>query len=248
MPSYNSEKFIRDTIDSVIAQTYLNWELLVVDDCSTDSTVEIVNEYAAKDSRVKVCVLETNQGAAVARNKALELSSGRFIAYLDSDDLWKNNKLEIQVDFMIKNNIAFSCTDYDKIEENGESLNKIIELPNKIDYALFLRNTIIQTVGVLVDTEHVSRDVLVMPNIRRRQDAATWCQILKAGFDCYRVPFCLATYRVVSNSLSSNKWKAIQGTWYLYREIEKLNFFYAVYCFIGYAFNAVKKRIYNKKK
>ena len=109
-----------------------------------------------------------------------------------------------------------------------------------------LRNTIIQTVGVIVDTKITGKDVLIMPNIRRRQDAATWCQILKLGFNCYEVPENLSYYRVVSNSLSSNKFKAVKGTWYLYRKIEKLSFFKSCYCFIGYAFNGVKKRIYIK--
>ena len=148
---------------------------------------------------------------------------------------------------MIDNKCAFTCTDYEKIDENGNSLNKIIKIPKKVNYNLFLRNTIIQTVGVMVDTLVTGKDVLVMPNIRRRQDAATWCQILKAGYDCYEVPENLSYYRVVKNSLSSNKLKAVKGTWRLYRDIEKLPLWKACFCFVGYAFNAVKKRIYTGK-
>lgn len=247
-PVYNCEKLIGNTIETVIAQTYTNWEMLLVDDCSTDNSKKIIEEYIQKDNRIKYFKLEQNSGAAVARNYALEKSEGRFIAYLDSDDLWKPEKLEKQVDFMLKHNYAFSCTDYEKIDEQGNSLNKIVKIPQKVDYNLFLRNTIIQTVGVMVNTNLTGKELLVMPNIRRRQDAATWCQLLKNGFNCYEVPENLSYYRVVSKSLSSNKFKAVKMNWYWYRKIEKLSLWKTCYCFIGYAFNAVKKRIYRKKK
>ena len=177
-PVYNCEKLLSKTIECVINQTYKNWELLLVDDCSKDNSAKIAKEYVKKDKRVKYIKLEKNSGAAIARNTALKNSKGRFIAYLDSDDLWKPEKLEKQVKFMKDNNYAFTCTDYEKIAENGKSLNKIIKIPKKVNYNLFLRNTIIQTVGVMVDTSITGKDVLVMPNIRRRQDAATWCQLL----------------------------------------------------------------------
>ena len=243
-PIYNCEKFIEETIKCVQNQTYTNWELLAVDDCSPDNSSDIIKKYAKKDKRIKYIKLKENSGAAIARNKALEESKGRFIAYLDADDLWKPEKLEKQVNFMLDNNYAFTCTDYD---ENGNSLNKIIRIPKKVNYNLFLRNTIIQTVGVMVDTKITGKDIIVMPNIRRRQDAATWCQLLKNGFDCYEVPENLSYYRVVSNSLSSNKFKAVKMNWYWYRKIEKLPLWKTCYCFVGYAFNAVKKRIYIKK-
>lgn len=246
-PIYNCEKFIEETIKCVQNQTYTNWELLVVDDCSPDNSSDIIKKYAKKDKRIKYIKLKENSGAAIARNKALEESKGRFIAYLDADDLWKPEKLEKQVNFMLDNNYAFTCTDYEKIDENGNSLNKIIKIPEKVNYNLFLRNTIIQTVGVMVDTKITGKDIIVMPNIRRRQDAATWCQLLKNGFDCYEVPENLSYYRVVSNSLSSNKFKAVKMNWYWYRKIEKLPLWKTCYCFVGYAFNAIKKRIYIKK-
>lgn len=240
-PVYNCEKLISQTIDCVLNQTYEDWELLLVDDCSTDKSAEIIKKYVKKDKRIRYFKLENNSGAAVARNKALNESSGRFIAYLDADDLWKTEKLEKQVKFMLKNKIAFSCTDYEKIDEEGKSLNKIIKIPKRVNYNLFLRNTIIQTVGVMVDTNVTGKELLVMPNIRRRQDAATWCQLLKNGYDCYEVPENLSYYRVVSNSLSSNKFKAVKMNWYWYRKIEKLPLWKTCYCFVGYAFNAVKR-------
>lgn len=246
-PVYNCEKLLPKTIESVLNQTYSNWEMLLVDDCTPDSSADLIKEYIKKDSRIKYFKLDKNSGAAIARNVALKESKGRFIAYLDADDLWRPEKLEKQVKYMLENNYAFTCTDYEKITEEGTSLNKIIKIPQKVTYNLFLRNTIIQTVGVMVDTKITGKDVLVMPNIRRRQDAATWCQLLKAGYDCYEVPENLSYYRVVSNSLSSNKFKAVKGTWFLYRKIEKLSLFKASFCFVGYAVNAVKKRIYFKK-
>lgn len=246
-PVYKCESLIKETIECVINQSYKNWEMILVDDCSPDNSAKIVKEYAKKDNRIKYIKLDKNSGAAIARNKALEKAKGRFIAYLDSDDLWKKDKLEKQVDFMIKNNCAFCCTDYEKIKEDGTSLNKIIKIPKIVNYNLYLRNTIIQTVGVMIDIEKTGKELLVMPNIRRRQDAATWCQILKAGFNCYEVPENLSYYRVVTNSLSSNKFKAVKGTWTLYRKIEKLPLWKACFCFIGYVFNAVKKRIYIRK-
>lgn len=246
-PVYNCEKFIVDTLESVLDQTYSNWEMILVDDLSTDNSAKIIKKYVKKDKRFIYIKLKENSGAAIARNTALEKSKGRFIAYLDADDLWDKEKLEKQVKFMKDHNYAFTCTDYEKIDENGKSLNKTIKIPKKVNYNLFLRNTIIQTVGVMVDTKITGKEVLKMPNIRRRQDAATWCQLLKSGYDCYEVPEKLSYYRVVSNSLSSNKFKAIKMNWYWYRKIEKIPLWKACYCFIGYAFNAVKKRIYIKR-
>jgi len=245
-PVYNSEKLIRETIECVLNQTYTNWEMLLVDDCSTDNSAKLIKEYAKKDSRIKYIKLKNNSGAAIARNKALEKSQGRFIAYLDADDILKKEKLEKQIKFMLEKKYAFTCTYYEKIDENGKSLNKVIQIPLEVNYNLYLRNTIIQTVGVMVDTKLVGKELLVMPNIRRRQDAATWCQLLKNGFNCYAIPENLSYYRVVSNSLSSNKFKAVKGTWHLYRNIEKLPLWKSCFCFTGYAFNAVKKRVYVK--
>lgn len=247
-PVYKCEKLIEETIKCVLNQTYKNWEWLLVDDCTPDNSAEIIKKYQEKDNRIKYFKLNENSGAAIARNKALSESRSRFVAYLDADDLWRNNKLEKQVSFMKENGYAFSCTDYEKIDENGNSLNKIVTIPKEVTYELFLRNTIIQTVGVMVDTKLTGKEIIKMPNIRRRQDAATWCQLLKNGFNCYECPENLSYYRVVSNSLSSNKFKAVKMNWYWYRKIEKLPFWKACYCFVGYAWNACKKRIYIGKK
>ncbi|MBQ1928190.1 MAG: glycosyltransferase family 2 protein [Clostridia bacterium] len=246
-PSYNSEKYIKQTIDSVRAQTYTDFEMLIVDDCSTDRTCEIVEAIAKEDSRVKLIRQEQNGGAALARNRALENSTGRFIAYLDADDIWMPEKLARQVEFMCENKCGFSCTSYEVIDDNGNKLNKFVHMLEKVNYTGFLTNNLLQTVGIMVDTSIVDKKYLVMPNMRRRQDAATWLQVLKSGVECYGLDEILAQYRRAENSLSSNKFKAVKGVWYLYREVEHLSLPFSCYCFVRYALLAVWKRIYIKK-
>jgi teichuronic acid biosynthesis glycosyltransferase TuaG len=248
-PVYNCEKFVVETINSVQKQTYQNWEMLLVDDCTPDNSAQIIKELAAKDSRIKYIKLEENSGAAVARNVGLENAQGRYIAYLDADDVWLENKLESQIEFMEKNDVQFSCCDYDKIEEDGTNLNKIVHMPETITYKQLLRNTIIQTVGVIVDLNKVDRKLLVMPNVRRGQDSATWLQMLRNGVVFKGQNVVLARYRRVSQSLSSNKLNAMKRTWKLYRDVEHLSVPYSFWCLIGWAWNASKKRIYlNKDK
>ena len=249
-PSYNSAAYIADTIRSVQEQTLRDWEMLIVDDCSTDQTCEIVEAFSAEDARIKLFRQPQNAGAGAARTRAMRESSGRFIAYLDSDDIWLPEKLEKQTAFMEKNGYAFSCTSYEVIDDSGKKLNKQIHMLPKVNYVGFLTNNLLQTVGIMVDTAMVDKECLVMPDIRRRQDAATWLQILKAGHDCYGLDEILAQYRRAENSLSSNKAKAAKGVWSLYRDIEKLSLPFSCYCFVRYAFLAVWKRVYigkNKK-
>lgn len=243
-PSWNSERYIVDTIKSVQNQTYKNWEMIIVDDCSTDSTVDIVENIAKDDPRIKVFMQPTNGGAAKARNKSLKESTGRYVAYLDADDIWKPEKLEKQVAFMKENEYGFSCTSYEVINDKGHILHKEIHMLPEVDYGGFLTNNLLQTVGIMVDTYIVDKKYLKMPDIRRRQDAATWLQILKKGYKCYGMNEVLAEYRRTEKSLSSNKLKAVKGMWSLYRDIEKLSLPFSCYCFMRYVFFAVWKRVY----
>lgn len=243
-PSYNSEKFIEETIKSVIKQTYNNWEMIIVDDCSTDKTCEIVNKWMSKDNRIKLIRQERNSGAAASRNVALENSKGRFIAYLDADDIWLPSKLSKQIKFMTDINCGFSCCSYEVIDSKGNSKNKFIKMKNSVDYMGFLCNNLLQTVGIMADLKIINKENLKMPNMRRRQDAATWLQVLKSGQKCYGMKEILAQYRRVEGSLSSNKFKAASGVWYLYRKIEKLDLTTSIYCFSRYSLLAVWKRIY----
>ena len=246
-PVYACESYLALTIDSVLAQTYENWEMLLVDDCSPDNSAQIVAQYQKRDDRIKYIKLAENCGAAVARNTGLSEARGRYIAYLDADDIWLPKKLERQLEFMNSNNAVFSCCDYEKIEADGSSLNKTVHMPKTITYEQLLRNTIIQTVGVIVDTKFVQRDLLLMPNVRRGQDSATWLQMLRNGVKFAGQNEVLAQYRRVPQSLSANKFKAMKRTWYLYRGIEKLSVLKSVWCLIGWAWHASLKRIYFRK-
>ncbi len=247
-PAWNCEKYIEDTIKSVQSQTYTNWEMIIVDDCSTDNTVNIVTKLSAEDPRIKILVQEVNSGAAKARTKAMQAGSGRFVAYLDADDIWKPNKLERQVAFMKEKKCGFSCASYEVIDDEGRPKNKYIHMLPQVNYKGYLVNNLLQTVGIMVDTTIVDKKYLVMPNLRRRQDAATWLRILKAGYNCYGLNEILAEYRRANNSLSANKFKAIKGMWSLYRDVEHLSFPFSCYCFVRYAFLAVWKRVYIGKK
>ena len=244
-PAYNSSKYIDAAIESVINQTYSNWEMLIIDDASSDDTCAIVESYIAKDSRIRLFRCETNAGAAKARNIGLENALGRFIAYLDADDIWNKDKLEKQIRFMTEKAYAFSCTSYEVIDDNGNALHKSIHMLEKADYKKFLMNNLLQTVGIMVDISIADKSLLIMPDIRRRQDAATWLQVLKAGYPCYGMNEVLAKYRRANNSLSSNKFKAAKGVWKLYREVEHLPFFFSCYCYVRYILFAVWKRIYH---
>lgn len=243
-PIYSCEKYIRQTIDSVLSQTITSWEMILVDDCTPDNSAQIIAEYQRNDPRIRYIKLTENSGAAVARNAALAEAKGRYIAYLDADDIWFPEKLERQLSFMEKNGVAFSCCDYEKIESDGTPLNKVVHMPHTITYEQLLRNTIIQTVGVIVDTKYVDRGLLVMPNVRRGQDSATWLQMLRNGVKFVGQNEVLAQYRRVPQSLSANKLNAIKRTWYLYRGVEKLSVPKSLWCLIGWAWHASLKRIY----
>lgn len=240
-PAYNAERFIADTIESILNQTYQNFELIIVDDCSSDKTEQIIKDYMEKDDRIQYKKLKGNSGAAVVRNTAIEMSNGRYLAFLDSDDIWDNTKLEKQLDFMKKKKIGFSFSSYRLMNEDGEMLNKEIHVPETISYKGLLKNTIIGCLTVVLDREVVG-DVK-MPNIRAGQDTATWLSILKRGFLAYGYNEVLASYRLVKGSISSNKVKALKRTWNTYRNVEHLGLLISGVYFISYAFNAFMKRM-----
>lgn len=239
-PTYNSKKFINSTIESVKKQTYINWEMLIVDDFSKDNSIEIINRYVEKDNRIRLIPLKKNVGAAEARNIALRQAKGSYIAFLDSDDLWEPYKLEKQLNFIKEKNAAFVYSAYDRITEEGDYMNTYF-VPEKLTYKQFLRNTIIGTLTVLIDKEKTG--YFEMPLIRSSHDMALWCIILRKGFKAYGQNKVLAHYREVSTSNTASKWKAAKDVWKVYRMYEKLNVLSASFYFIGYAFNAVKKRL-----
>jgi len=240
-PVYNADRFISETIESVQSQTYENWEMILVDDCSSDNSKKIIEEYAKVDSRVKYISLVENSGAAVARNTGIDYAKGRFIAFIDSDDQWSLKKLEHQLTFMKENQASFIFTAYEMVTEQGEKLNKIVRVPQTVNYNQLLKNTIIGCSTVVIDRQVVGD--FSMPLVRKGQDTATWLSILRTGIIAYGLDEVLTQYRVVKGSVSSGKISALKRTWYTYRKIEKLNLISCIYVFTCYVFNALKKRI-----
>lgn len=240
-PSFNSENYLEETIKSVINQTYLNWELIIIDDCSVDKSVEIVEKYCAIDKRIKFIKNKFNCGAAITRNNGLEIAKGRFIAFCDCDDIWFENKLEYQINFMLEKSIPISFTSYQLINENGESLNKVINAIDRITYLEYLKNTIIGMSTSMIDTSLVKE--FRFENIRTRQDTMLWITLLKRGHVAYGIKEVLVKYTVRSNSISANKFKAASKVWDLYYNMEKMGLFKSSYYFIFYVFNAIKKRL-----
>jgi len=240
-PSFNSARFIEECILSVISQTYKNWEMLIVDDCSQDNSVDIISKFSNNETRIRLFRLEKNVGPAEARNIAIRNASGKYIAFLDSDDMWCSNKLEDQLKFMKKNNVEFSFTTYQCVYENGNDMNKIIKAPNKMTYHSYLKNTIIGCLTVIIDKEKTG--YFEMPNIKSSQDMALWLYLMKKGFTAYGLDINLAKYRIVSISNTSNKLNAVKDVWQVYRKIEKLSVLYSMWCWINYACNAIIKRL-----
>jgi teichuronic acid biosynthesis glycosyltransferase TuaG len=240
-PSYNSKNFIKETINSVISQTYEDWEMIIVDDCSKDDSVKFIQELIKDEKRIKLIKLDENIGAAMARNKALEMAQGRYIAFLDSDDIWLPQKLDIQLNFMKENNYAFTFTSYIPFSEDGKEEFSLIQAPKELNYSGYCKNTIIGCLTVIIDKQQVGE--FQMPNIKSSHDMALWLLILKRGFNAYGLNESLAKYRLVSTSNTAKKYKAIFDVWKVYREIEKINLIKSSWYFINYLFNAIKKRL-----
>ncbi|MEI4602653.1 glycosyltransferase family 2 protein [Bacillus cereus] len=238
-PSYNASSFIKETIQSVQSQTYKKWEMIIIDDVSKDNTCELIKEEIKKDDRIRLIELEENGGAAIARNTGINCAEGKYIAFLDSDDLWLPEKLEKQVAFMQNNDLAFSFTSYQIMNQDGILTDKVVQVPEKINYNELLKNTIIGCLTVMLDIEKLGK--VQMPNIRTRQDTATWLKILRQGHYAYGLDEVLSKYRKVENSISSKKFRMAKMNWKLYREIEGLSIPKSAWCFMNYALNGAVK-------
>lgn len=232
-PTYNCGRFIGETIESVINQTYKNWEMIIVDDCSKDNTKDIVNKYAQNDDRIKYHLLEINSGAAIARTKAIELAKGDYMAFLDSDDLWLEDKLEKQLKFMKENNFNFVCTEYEQIDEQSNPLGKVIKVRDKANYNRVLLDCPVGNSTVMYNVKAMGK--FKVPNIRKRNDDALWLQMLKKEEYIHGMKETLMKYRIRENSISSNKLDLVKYHWYLYREIENLSVIRSVFhiCYWG---------------
>jgi teichuronic acid biosynthesis glycosyltransferase TuaG len=231
MPSYNCEQFISETIASVLSQTYKNWELNIVDDRSTDSSIYIINDFIKDDKRIKLILNDKNEGAAVSRNKAIEHANGKYIAFLDSDDLWNADKLQKQISFMSSNNLACTYSAYEKIDEEGNSLNTTIIPPEKLDYLAMLKENQIGCLTAIYDQEILNKHY--MPLIRKRQDYGLWLSILKITPYAYKAPGVLAKYRIRENSVSSSKIGLLKYNFKLFNDHEKLSAIKSAY-YVGW--------------
>ena len=231
-PVYNSESYIGDTIKSVMSQTYKNWEMLIVDDCSKDNTAQVIKSF--NDSRVKYIRLDVNSGAAVARNKAIAKANGEFIAFLDADDMWKPEKLERQINFMQEHGYTF--TSYEILKEPK---NKVIEVPTSLDYSHYMKNTVIGMLTVMIDRRKLPNIEIV--NIKKDHDSMTWAKLLREGNIAHGLNESLAYYRKVDGSISNNKFEAAKNHWNNCRKVEKLPLIKCSYYFAYYTFNAFKK-------
>ena len=241
MPCYNMEKYISETIASVQRQTYPHWELLIVDDASTDNTAKLVEKLQKQDERIHFFRKPEHSGIADTRNECIQKAQSQFMAFLDADDVWYPEKLEKQLSFMIENKVGFTYSAYDWIDENGNALNKRISTIGDLDYEAYLRNTIIGCSTVMVNKNIVGK--VVVPNFRTSEDTATWLDILKQGHLAYAIDEVLVSYRIRRRSASSNKFKASFDLWKVYRRHEQLPLVEALRYFSSYAFNAIKKRL-----
>ncbi|EDN8189243.1 glycosyltransferase [Listeria monocytogenes] len=240
MPCYNSANAIDMAIQSVLAQSYQNFQLIIVDDYSTDHSIEKIKEYLS-DHRIQLVQLPRNIGVAKARNVGIKHSLGRFIAFLDSDDVWQPEKLKKQVRMIESNDAPLVYSAYHTFVENTNKPLKKIQVPEFIDYEGLLRNTIIGCLTVMVDRNKTGE--FEMPDIPGGEDTATWLNILKCSGGALGTNESLAYYRISSVSLSGNKWRMAWRTWRMYRQTQELSLFKTYICFSFYVKNAVIKRI-----
>ena len=243
MPSYNSEKYIRDSLESVLEQSYSNWELIIVDDCSTDNTVEIIKSF--NDERIKFFTNGKNSGAAISRNKGLREAKGKWIAFLDSDDIWIPTKLEEQLNFMVENKYDFTYTDY-RICLNGVWENVIRTAPNKVTYRKLFNYCYFSTITVIYNAEKIG--LIQIGDIKKNNDYAMWFKILKKT-DAYRYPKCLSYYIKHDNSISGGKKsKLIKWHYLLYKKEMGYGKIKSTLLTVNNLWHGVWKKIIYKKK
>ncbi len=244
VPVYRVENYIVETMDCVRRQTCTDWELLLVEDCGGDGCVDIIRRYMEEtgDTRIRLLRQPKNMGAAQARNRGVEEARGRYIAYLDADDLWEPEKLERELAFMREKDAAFVFTGYEFADENGRGTGKVVHVPKTLTYREALKNTTIFTTTVMFDTEKVGKELLRMPAMKS-EDTALWWKILRTGIVAYGLDENLVKYRRPGKTLSSNKLEAMRRIWNLYRKAEGMSVWNSAYHFCFWAVRAVKRRV-----
>lgn len=245
MPSYNTASYISESINSVINQTYKNWELIIVDDSSTDNTDEIVSKFL-NDERIKYLKNDKNSGAAISRNKALREAKGKWIAFLDSDDLWIPEKLEKQINFMEENNHSFSYTFYEEIDEIGNNLNIRILGPKKITKFGMYNYCWLGCLTVMYNAEKIG--LIQIKDIKKNNDYAMWLKVINK-YNCYLYPYSLAFYRKRVGSISNHSYiKLIKWHYKLFREVDNQNIFNSsIFTIRNLIFGSIKKIKYVRR-
>lgn len=239
-PAYNAARFIGQAMASVQAQSLQNWEMVVADDASSDQTAELVAAQSRLDPRIRLVRREGNGGSGPARNAALAVARGRFVAFLDSDDLWLPAKLERQLDFMKAQGCALSYTAYRRISSDGRDVGRLIAVPQRMTYGALLHNTAIATLTAMVDTAQTGP--LHMAEMRR-DDYILWLSLLRRGFTACGLQEDLARYRAVGDSLSSRPGRSAAWVWLVYREAEQLGRIRSAWCLANYGARAIVKRL-----
>ncbi len=240
-PVYNSARFLAEAVASVQAQTLDDWELVLVDDASQDGSLELAEQLAARDQRIRVLPLQENVGPAKARNTAIAEARGRYLAFLDSDDIWCPEKLERQLSLLKLSGASLVYSAYEKVNETGARSGRVVQVPSRVSYQDLLRATVIATVTAVVDIERTGP--IRMPDIRKRQDYAFWLYLLRNHGMAYGVQYPLAYLRKRPGSLSSNKLSATWYTWRVYREFEHLHIPASLYYLGHYGLRALRKSL-----
>ena len=241
MPCYNTEKYIAKSIESVIQQTYPNWELIITDGPSSDNTASIVRYYCEHDQRIHLITPSQRRGIADARHNSIQNAKGKYFAFLDSDDIWVKDKLEKQIAFMTNKGYAFTYGNYEIIDADGTPTGKIIRNGGVVDYNKYLRNTIIGCGSVMLDRNRIGQ--ILQPAEDVNDDMALWCSIMRHDIKAYPMDEVLYLYRIRDDGASSQRMKMVKSVWKVYRKQEKLSLPKSVFCFTSYAFNALIKRL-----
>lgn len=237
MPNYNGGNYLKETIASVISQSYQNWELIIADDCSADNSLEIIEQF--NDERIRVIRSQENCGAAVSRNKAIAEANGRWIAFLDSDDLWDKDKLSLQLKFMNDQKCAFSFTHY-FFDRNDGILKEFAPSKDRYDYKAILKHCYIACPTVIYDSSVLGKVYMPVDAVKR-EDFGCWLKILRQDVQAYCLHKCLTTVRIHTDSVSYDKTKMIKYQWNVYRRVENLSIVRSLYYMTHWAIKGVLK-------
>ncbi|NKI25228.1 glycosyltransferase family 2 protein [Arenibacter sp. 6A1] len=242
-PVHNSEKFILETIKSVQNQTYENWELILIDDCSKDNSVNIIKEYIKNNERINLIINEKNSGAAISRNKGIKAAKGEFLTFIDADDIWYPKFIENSLNFCLSKNYEFVFSSYKRFDEDLNPLIADFIVPEKVNYKQLLNACPIPCLTAFIDIRRIGK--MYMPIMNKRQDWGLWLSILKEVDFAYGLPEPLAIYRMRKNSISRNKLNLIPYVWKLYRDVEKLSILRSSYLLCRWALISFKKYYIN---